>query len=60
LPLWVFGYFLLFSGQRWYWGLIAAIAFEVVIIVVYDRTFSTIWNDAWIASLWEPLSNVFR
>lgn len=60
LPLWMLAYFLLFSGQRWYWGVLAAIAFEAAIILIYDRTFSTIWNEPWIVHLWEPLSNVFR
>ena len=57
LPTWVFGYMLLFSGQRWYWAVVTGGAFEIVIRLVYDRIFATVWNDPWLFQLFDKFTS---
>jgi hypothetical protein len=45
IPVYVFGYLLIWGHVRWYWCLAAAVFFEAYMIVAYDVTIHAQWPE---------------
>ncbi len=62
LPLWVIAYLLIWTRTRWYYALLAGLAFESFIIGILDMTLDIFWFEPlffrWIGVLY-PFSDMF-
>ena len=45
LPLWVFGYLVLWTRMKWWWALLIAAAFETFIVGILDMTLDIFWFE---------------
>jgi hypothetical protein len=45
VPLYVLGYLVIWGKLRWYWALLAAVAFEAYMLVAYDLAIHAQWPE---------------